>query len=753
MSIEIDGIRYLKESINNARVSACVNNNIAIANIQASVTFPGDNFATPVTIIDNSVFTNLTSLTTMNVPNGVTTIGVQFCIFCTSLTEVNLPNSLLTIGHSAFYACTSLTSITIPIGLSQLSTNFLRGCTALTSITIPSNINIIDEYVLSQCTSLTSINMNNGITQIGNSCFTSCTGLTSINIPTSITNIPFEFCIYCSALNNLVIPNNITNISQYAFYGCTSLFNVSIDKQSTCLVNTTAFTNVSSNLSSNITFYNTTNVSQLTSNWATIKNKYRNVTYNPNNYLYPPSITDFFIPTKTYGDPSFTITQPQSTSSGSFSYTSSNLSVATVSGFTITIVGAGSSIITATQAATAYYSEGTITTPFQVNQATPTITNFSIPTKTYGDTPFTIIPPTSTSSGSFTYSSSNESVATVSDNTITIVGAGTSIITATQAETTNYTSGTITTPLQVTQAIPIITNFSIPTKTYGDTPFTITEPQSTSSGSFSYTSSNESVATILGNIITIVGVGSSTITATQAETTNYTSGAITAPFQVTQAIPIITNFSIPTKTYGDTPFTITEPQSTSSGSFSYTSSNESVATILGNIITIVGVGSSTITATQVATTDYSEGTITAPLQVTKATPIITNFYIPIKINGDSPFTITQPTSTSSGSFSYASSNVSVATVSGSTITIVGAGYTIITATQLATENYEAGIIETTFNVAYVITNVDELEYFLQTDATYCNITESLVISSDLTAYSSKVITSDENVKITKSLIG
>ena len=366
MSIEIDGIRYVKESINYARVSDCVNNNIVIANIQASVTFPGDNFAIPVTIIDSGVFKNLTLLTTMNVPNGVTTINAEFCKNCTSLTAVNLPNSLLTLAHSGLYGCTSLPSITIPIGLSQLSTNFLRGCTALTSITIPSNITIIGEYVLIQCTSLTSINMHNGITQIGNSCFTSCTSLTSINIPTSITNIPVEFCIYCSALNNLVIPNNITNISQYAFYDCTSLINVTIDKQSVCVVNTTAFANVSSNLSSNITFYNTTNVSQLTSNWATIKNKYRNVTYNPNNQLYPPTITHFFIPTKTYGDPSFTATQPQSNSSGSFSYTSSNLSVATISDSTITIVGFGISIITATQAVTENYEEGIIRTTFNV---------------------------------------------------------------------------------------------------------------------------------------------------------------------------------------------------------------------------------------------------------------------------------------------------------------------------------------------------------------------------------------------------
>lgn len=82
---------------------------------------------------------------------------------------------------------------------------------------------------------------------------------------------------------------------------------------------------------------------------------------------------------------------------------------------------------------------------------------------------------------------------------------------------------------------PTIGTFTIPTKTYGDTPFEIINPSSNSSGLFSYTSSNTSVATILGNIITIVGAGITTITATQAATTDYTFGKTTATFQVKQS--------------------------------------------------------------------------------------------------------------------------------------------------------------------------------------------------------------------------
>ena len=166
-----------------------------------------------------------------------------------------------------------------------------------------------------------------------------------------------------------------------------------------------------------------------------------------------------------------------------------------------------------------------------------------------------------------------------------------------------------------------ITNFSIPLKTYGNEPFTITDPSSNSNGAFTYTSSDTSVARISGKTITIVGAGNSTITAIQSSTTDYSSGIITASFQVNQATPTMTNFSIPLKTYGNEPFTITDPSSNSNGAFTYTSSDTSVARILGNTITIVGAGKSTITAIQAATANYTSNTITDFFHVNQSTLI------------------------------------------------------------------------------------------------------------------------------------
>ena len=402
-----------------------------------------------------------------------------------------------------------------------------------------------------------------------------------------------------------------------------------------------------------------------------------------------PSITNFIIPPKTILDSSFTIIDPSSNSTGTFHYDSSNTSVATITGKIITIRGLGTSIITVRQDASGNYLDGSANLTFTVTKATPSITNFTIPSFTVLDTnaTFPITDPSSNSSGTFSYTSSNTNVATINGKIITIIGVGTTVITATQTETNVYTQGTLPLTYIVNKLAPAITNFTIPTKTYGDASFTITDPSSNSPGTFSYASSNTSVATINGKIITIIGAGITTITATQAVTGDYNQGVVSITFTVNKATTILGNFTIPTKTYRDPSFTITDPSSNSPGTFSYTSSDTNVVTINGKIITITGAGSATIIARQLETTNYTDSSRNATFIVNKATPSIYNFTIPDKSLQELSFVLLDPSSNSSGGFTYTSSDTSIATISIKTLTMLRLGTTIITATQLATPNY------------------------------------------------------------------
>jgi len=332
-------------------------------------------------------------------------------------------------------------------------------------------------------------------------------------------------------------------------------------------------------------------------------------------------LTNYYFPTKKIGDASFNIIPPTSNNYGAFTYTSSNTSVATIVGSKINVVGVGTSTITAVQEETFSYLSGTNTATFQVIQSTEgtetVLSDFSVPTKIIGDASFDIVAPTTNSDGAFIYTSSNIAVATIVGSTVTIVGVGTSTISAIQLMTSNYATATITAPLVVNQITTVLSNFSVPTKTFGDVSFGIIAPTTNGNGTFSYASSDTTVFTISGNRITIVGGGSSTITATQASTTNYTSATITAPITVNQATTVVSNFSIGQKTITDMSFTIPSITTNSTGLFTYTSSDPTVATIAGNVATIVGIGSATITADQASNANFLAATISTTLNVSR----------------------------------------------------------------------------------------------------------------------------------------
>ena len=349
--------------------------------------------------------------------------------------------------------------------------------------------------------------------------------------------------------------------------------------------------------------------------------------------LEPPSLSNFNIPPQIYNPVSFSLQitpPPQSNSSGAFTYYSSNHSVATISGSTITIVGAGTSTITAIQAAVAgYYTSGSISTPLVVIPIPPTLSSFVIPNplpKNFGDAPFALTPPSSDSLGTFSYTSSSASV-TISGNIVTIVGIDSSIIiTATQAASGGFGPGSIqAASFAINPIPPTLSSFVIPNplpKNFGDAPFALTPPSSDSLGTFSYTSSSASV-TISGNIVTIVGIDSSIIiTATQAASGGFGPGSIQAASFAINPIPPTLSFTIQPKNIGYPPFILTEPTSDSSGTFTYSISVDTppVATISGSTVTIDNVGNATITALQAASGGYTSGSIQAPFSVIPALP-------------------------------------------------------------------------------------------------------------------------------------
>ena len=150
-------------------------------------------------VICNEAFSECTTLTSINIPDYVTSIGYAAFELCYSLTSINIPDYVTNIGDWAFYGCKSLTSINIPDSVTSIGNSAFYGCKSLTSINIPDSVTSIGNWAFYGCESLTTINIPNSVTSIENSAFQCCSSLTSINIPdnvSSIGDLAFSDCIY-----------------------------------------------------------------------------------------------------------------------------------------------------------------------------------------------------------------------------------------------------------------------------------------------------------------------------------------------------------------------------------------------------------------------------------------------------------------------------------------------------------------------------------------------------------------------------
>ena len=216
-----------------------------------------------ISSIGSYVFQNCSGLTSITIPNSVTSIeGHAFYADrgCSSLASITIPNSVTRIGDAAFWGCCRLTSITIPNSVTRIE-NHAFGCSSLTSITvesgnsiyyssdncnaiiekatnslilgcrntaIPNSVTSIGQCAFSGCSSLTSITIPNSVTSIKSSAFSGCSGLTSITIPNSVTRIESHAFSGCSNLTSITIPNSVTRIESYAFSGCSNLTSITI---------------------------------------------------------------------------------------------------------------------------------------------------------------------------------------------------------------------------------------------------------------------------------------------------------------------------------------------------------------------------------------------------------------------------------------------------------------------------------------------------------------------------------------------
>lgn len=130
----------------------------------ADVTIPSRYQGKPVTTIGHAAFFN-SAVTSVTIPDSVTSISDAAFVNCPKLTNISIPNSVTYIGYSAFSSCTSLKSITLPSSLSTISKALFSGCSQLTTIHIPVSVTSIGNNAFADCPSLMTVTYPGSKTQ------------------------------------------------------------------------------------------------------------------------------------------------------------------------------------------------------------------------------------------------------------------------------------------------------------------------------------------------------------------------------------------------------------------------------------------------------------------------------------------------------------------------------------------------------------------------------------------------------------
>jgi hypothetical protein len=314
------------------------------------------------------------------------------------------------------------------------------------------------------------------------------------------------------------------------------------------------------------------------------------------------SITFEIIPNKTIEDVDFSI-NASSTSDLAVTFESADAAVATVNGNTITIVGVGSTEITASQPGNEIYTAAVpVMRTLVVKKLSQSITFESISDKMVDDPDFELI--VSSSSGlPVTLVSSNQAVATISDNVVNIVGPGSTTITATQTGNNTYGAATAVQQQFSVTANQSITFASLAEKTFGDAPFQLSATAS-SGLEVIFESSDPSIASVAGNKLTILHAGLVDITAYQAGNESYAASApVMRSLIIFKKAQEINFTTISAKTLGDVAFQL-NASTNSLLDVNYLSSDPTIAGIMGNTITLLAAGSVMITASQDGNNDF-----------------------------------------------------------------------------------------------------------------------------------------------------
>ena len=391
--------------------------------------------------------------------------------------------------------------------------------------------------------------------------------------------------------------------------------------------------------------------------------------------------------TRIFGDLNFTVAATSNQLGIPITYSIADTSIATIDGSSgeITILKSGTTIVTASQNDGSCISgSGNMTLTINKKDIDINADDVLIP---FSDQTYTLSATSSITDINFTYTISDPSIGLISGDQLTIIKAGSTSITITQQSNDFYNPISKVINLIVNKASPTI-NFPEINRNYNDIDFTPTVVTS-STGIQLFSVSDTNIANSLGSTLTIVGIGQTTVSVDIQENENYLAVSATTTMTVSPGTPNIVFDNI-TRVFGTDDFDI-NAISDSDGDMIYSIDDPTVATIVGNTITLVGVGSTTVRVNQSSSTLFNSGNAVMTLNVTVA-PLDVSWYESSlsKVYTIGQFELDEPVYPSDydGRIRYSTSNSRIANLDGKSVNFEKTGRVVLTARFEGSNNFQ-----------------------------------------------------------------
>jgi limonene-1,2-epoxide hydrolase len=318
---------------------------------------------------------------------------------------------------------------------------------------------------------------------------------------------------------------------------------------------------------------------------------------------------------------------PASNSKGAWTLTSADPSVASVSGLTVTALKSGTTKISAKQAPSGGFRSIIVTLNVTILAVDPVVTASGFLDRTVEIIPGTpqqisLAAPVSNSPGAWTFTSSDPTIASINGNSLSALKPGKVTVTAVQGPALKFGSSkpfTISVFVKGRQSLTAPASIE---KLAGDPDITIAYPTSQSTGKWSATSSDPTIAAVNGNVIKLGNAGTATITVTQEATDSWIASSTTFSVRVIGVTPTLGAFAPFEISAGEKLTTPKAPLSNSAGKWIYSSSDPKVVAVIDNVITGVAVGTATISAYQQPAGKYGQSNTLQATVTVKAAAVV-----------------------------------------------------------------------------------------------------------------------------------